>query len=84
MKRKKTLRFLVVYEDAGTNYSAYVPDLPGCVTTGATKDEIACNIREAIQGHLEAMREDGDPIPEQTAMWSEIVEIEEPEPATTT
>jgi predicted RNase H-like HicB family nuclease len=83
MKRKKTLRFLVVYEDAGTNYSAFVPDLPGCVSTGATKEEVACNIREAIQGHLEAMVEDGDPIPERYAMWAEVVEVDEPEPAKT-
>ena len=70
------MKFLVVYEDAGTNYSAYVPDLPGCVSTGATKEEIACNIREAIQGHLRVMREDGDPIPEPLETWAEIVEVE--------
>ncbi len=81
---KKRLKFLVVYEDAGPNYSAYVPDLPGCVSTGATKAEIACNIREAISGHVAAMREDGDPIPEPGETWAEVVEVEEPEatPAT--
>jgi predicted RNase H-like HicB family nuclease len=80
---KKKLKFLVVYEDAGTNYSAYVPDLPGCVSTGATREEVARNIREAISFHLEGMREDDDPIPERYAMWAEVVEIDEPEPAKT-
>jgi predicted RNase H-like HicB family nuclease len=79
---KKKLKFLVVYEDAGPNYSAYVPDLPGCVSTGATKEEVACNIREAIAFHLEGMREDGDPIPEPVETWAEVVEVEEPEAAT--
>ena len=79
---KKPLKFLVVHEDAGPNYSAYVPDLPGCVSTGATREEIACNIREAIRGHLSAMREDGDPIPEPIESWAEVVEVDEPGAAT--
>jgi predicted RNase H-like HicB family nuclease len=70
------MKFLVVYEDAGDNYSAYVPDLPGCVSTGATREEIACNIREAIAGHLRAMLDDGDPIPEPVESWAEVVEVE--------
>ena len=70
------MKFLVVYEDAGDNYSAYVPDLPGCVSTGATRAEIACNIREAIAGHLRAMLDDGDPVPEPVESWAELVEVE--------
>ncbi|MCW5942356.1 MAG: type II toxin-antitoxin system HicB family antitoxin [Fimbriimonadaceae bacterium] len=60
MKRE----FAVVYEWAGTNYSAYVPDLPGCVSTGKSLDEARTNLREAIVGHLETLREYGDPVPE--------------------
>lgn len=57
------MRFAVMIEWAETNYGAYVPDLPGCVSTGATLDEVTRNIREAIEFHLEGMREDGEPIP---------------------
>jgi predicted RNase H-like HicB family nuclease len=58
-----TMRYAIVIENAGTNYSAYVPDLPGCVATGATVEETERLIREAIELHLEGMREDGTPIP---------------------
>jgi predicted RNase H-like HicB family nuclease len=57
------VRYAIVIENAGSNYSAYVPDLPGCVATGATVDEVEREIREAIEFHLEGMREDGIPIP---------------------
>jgi len=57
------VRYAIVIENAGPNFSAYVPDLPGCVATGATFDEVQREIREAIELHLEGMREDGDPIP---------------------
>jgi predicted RNase H-like HicB family nuclease len=57
------MRYAIVIENAGPNFSAYVPDLPGCVATGATVDEVQREIREAIELHLEGMREDGDPIP---------------------
>jgi predicted RNase H-like HicB family nuclease len=50
-------------ENCGTNYSAYVPDLPGCVATGATVEETERHIREAIEFHLDGMREDGTPVP---------------------
>jgi predicted RNase H-like HicB family nuclease len=53
-----------VIEEVEHNMSAYVPDLPGCVTTGRTVAEIERNIREAIELHLEGMREDGEAIPE--------------------
>ena len=57
-------RHAVVFEKAENNWGAYVPDLPGCVTTGKTLDETKRNIHEAIELHLESMREVGDPIPE--------------------
>ena len=52
------MRYAIVIEKAENNYSAYVPDLPGCVATGATVEETEAQIREAIEFHLEGMRED--------------------------
>ena len=57
------MRYAIVIENAGPNFSAYVPDLPGCVATGATLKEVQAAIREAIEFHVDGMREDGDPIP---------------------
>ena len=57
------MRYAIVIEKATNNYSAYVPDLPGCVATGATIEEVEAEIREAIEFHLEGLREDGTPIP---------------------
>jgi predicted RNase H-like HicB family nuclease len=57
------MRYAVVIETAGLNYSAYVPDLPGCIATGTTLAETERAIREAIEFHLEGMRDDGTPIP---------------------
>jgi predicted RNase H-like HicB family nuclease len=57
-------RYAVVIEKAENNWAAYVPDLPGCVSTGNTAAETKRNIREALELHLEAMREVGEPIPE--------------------
>ena len=62
------MKFAVIYEKTSTGYSAYVPDLPGCVAGGATLDETAELIRGAIELHLETMREDGDLIPEPTTI----------------
>ena len=56
-------RFLVIIEEGEHNYSAYAPDLPGCVATGRTREEVEKNIREAIILHLEGMAEDQEPIP---------------------
>ena len=58
------MRYAIVIEKAENNYSAYVPDLPGCVDTGATIEETEAEIREAIEFHIQGMREDGLPIPE--------------------
>lgn len=57
------MRYAIVTENAGPNSSAYVPDLPGCIATGATVEEVEREIREAIEFHLEGLREDGAPIP---------------------
>ena len=61
------MKYLVVYEKSPTSWGAYVPDLPGCVATGATVEETGQAIREAIEFHLEGLREDGDPIPPSTS-----------------
>jgi predicted RNase H-like HicB family nuclease len=58
------VKYVVIIEKGSHNLSAYVPDLPGCASTGRTVDEVLRNIREAVEGHLEVMREYGDPIPE--------------------
>jgi len=62
------MKFAVIYEKTNTGYSAYVPDLPGCVAGGATLDETVELIRGAIELHLETMREDGELIPEPTTI----------------
>lgn len=57
------MRYAIVIEKAENNFAAYVPDLPGCVTTGRTVEETEQQIREAIEFHIRGMREDGLPIP---------------------
>ena len=57
------MRYAVVIEKTDTNYAAYVPDLPGCVVTGATVEETEKLIQEAIKFHLDGLREDGLPVP---------------------
>ena len=57
------MRYAIVIENAGNNYSAYVPDLAGCIATGTTVAEAESNIRDAIEFHLEGMRGDGLAIP---------------------
>jgi predicted RNase H-like HicB family nuclease len=65
-------RYTVIFEQAESNWAAYVPDLPGCITTGKTLEETERNIREAIQGHLRTLREFGDPVPRPTSLAKEI------------
>jgi predicted RNase H-like HicB family nuclease len=60
------MRYAIVIEKAQGNYSAYVPDLPGCVTTGTTIEEVENNMKEAIMFHLEGLQEEGLPIPQPT------------------
>ena len=56
-------QFLVIIEEADGNYSAYSPDIPGCVATGATREEAEDRIREAIEFHIRGLAEDGNPVP---------------------
>ena len=62
------MRYAIVIEKALDNYSAYVPDLPGCVATGTTVEEIEKEIREAIRFHIQGLKEDGLPVPEPTSI----------------
>ena len=68
------MRYAIVLEKAENNYSAYVPDLPGCIATGYTVAETEREIREAIEFHIDGLREDGLPIP-QPASIVEYLEI---------
>ncbi len=67
-------RYAVVFEKGDNNYAAYVPDLPGCVSTGKTREDVERNIREAVAFHIEGLRLTGQPVPAPTA-WVEEVEI---------
>jgi predicted RNase H-like HicB family nuclease len=66
------MKYLVIYEKTATGYSAYVPDLPGCITTGATLEETELLMKEAIEFHLDGLREDGLPIPSPTTVGDYI------------
>jgi len=68
------VKYAVVYEQGPTSWGAYVPDLPGCVAVGETRAEVKRLIREAIEFHLEGMREAGEQIPE-PASSVELVEV---------
>jgi len=58
------MKYAVIIEQGPNNYSAYVPDLPGCVSTVKTLTEVERNIKEAMELHLEGLREEGEPVPE--------------------
>ncbi len=62
--KEMTMRYAIVIERTNSNYSTYVPDLPGCIATGATVEEAEKTIREDIEFHLAGLREDGSPIPQ--------------------
>ena len=66
------MKYAVVFEKGPTSYGAYVPDLPGCVAVGDTLEEVERLIQEAIEFHIEGMRDDGDPIPGPTSTVKEI------------
>jgi predicted RNase H-like HicB family nuclease len=68
------MKYAVVIEKAQSNYSAYVPDLPGCVATGSTIEEVEKEIREAIEFHIEGMRQDGEIVP-QPSSAVEYIEV---------
>ena len=67
-------RFLIVIEKTETNYSAYSPDLPGCIATGETREVAEINMHEAIEMHVQGMEEDNLPIPESTS-FAEYIAI---------
>jgi predicted RNase H-like HicB family nuclease len=67
-------RFLIVIEKAGANYSAYSPDLPGCVATGATREEAEQEMHQAVMLHVEGLLEDGIPVPESSS-FAEFVAV---------
>lgn len=69
------MEYLVVVEKGPSSYGAYVPDLPGCVAAANSKAEVLTLIKEAIEFHLEGMKEDGQPIPS-PASTSEVIEVE--------
>jgi predicted RNase H-like HicB family nuclease len=62
------MRYAIVIEKAGANFSAYVPDLPGCIATAATVPDLEREIREAIRFHIDGMKEDGTPVPAPSAI----------------
>jgi len=68
------MQYLVVVEKGPTSFGAHVPDLPGCVAIGETKEEVMSLIREAIEFHLEGLKQDGQPIPV-PASTSEVVDV---------
>ncbi len=68
------MKYAVVIEKTQSNYSAYVPDLPGCVATGSTIEEVEKEIREAIEFHIEGMRQDGEFVP-QPSSSVEYIEV---------
>ena len=63
-RRNQERRYAIVIERGDTSYGAYVPDLPGCVAVGTTREEAVKLIHEAIEAHLELLREEGEPVPE--------------------
>ncbi len=69
------MQYLVIVEKGPSSYGAHVPDLPGCIAVGDTKDEVLTLIREAIEFHLDGMKQDGEPIPPPSST-SELVEVE--------
>ena len=69
------MRYLVVVEKGPKSFGAYVPDLPGCIAAGESREEVLTLIREAIEFHLEGLKEDGQAIPSPSSS-SEVVEVE--------
>ena len=68
------MQYLVIVEKGATSFGAYVPDLPGCIAAGESREEVIALIHEAIEFHIEGMKEDGLPIPAPMS-YSELIEI---------
>lgn len=66
------MKYLIIVEKTSTGYSAYSPDLPGCASTGQTREEVEANMREAIQFHIEGLKQDGYEIPEPSTYSSYV------------
>ncbi|MCL4795069.1 MAG: type II toxin-antitoxin system HicB family antitoxin [Bryobacteraceae bacterium] len=66
------MEYAVIIERAGTNWFGHVPDLPGCMATGDTVDEVKANLRTAIRDHILALREIGEPVPEPTKIAAQV------------
>jgi predicted RNase H-like HicB family nuclease len=69
------MRYLVVVEEGPESFGAYVPDLPGCVAAAQTREEVLLLIREAIEFHIDGLREDGQPVPPPSSS-SEVVDVQ--------
>ena len=69
------MRYTVIVEEGSASWGAYVPDLPGCVAAGESRDEVLRLIREAIEFHLEGLKEEGQPAPEPHS-YGEVVEVD--------
>jgi predicted RNase H-like HicB family nuclease len=67
------MKYAVVFEATENNFAAYVPDLPGCVATGITRQKVELNIREAIAFHIEGLKAEGEDVPRPTT-WTDLVE----------
>jgi predicted RNase H-like HicB family nuclease len=68
------MQYLVVIEEGDSGFGAYVPDLAGCIAAGATRDEVLALIQEAIEFHIEGLREHGDPVPRPSST-AQVVEV---------
>lgn len=66
------MKYLIIVEKTSTGYSAYSPDLPGCASTGQTREEVEANMREAMQFHIEGLKQDGYEIPEPSTYSSYV------------
>lgn len=69
------MRYLVIVEKGPTSFGAYVPDLPGCIAAGESKDEVLTLIREAIEFHIEGLKQDGLPVPPPSST-GEVVDVD--------
>ena len=63
MLKEWSVQYAIVIEKSPRNYSAYVPDLPGCIATGATREDVVREMRQAIEFHIEGLRDQGEPVP---------------------
>jgi predicted RNase H-like HicB family nuclease len=67
-------KYLIIIEPTRTGYSAYSPDLPGCVSTGTTRNEVELNMREAVEFHIQGLKEEGYDVPDPTT-YSSYVDV---------